>query len=189
MEGSVSDGRQNGVGRVEPVRPGTQCYPDGRVAAVGRGWTVYRTIVVGTDGSSTADRAVDVAGGLARVCGAAVHVVTASRPVRATVMAGAAAMAPPLPSPAWLGDDERVAAEEVVRRAGERLAQAGVSASAVARLGEPADALLAMAEEVEADLIVVGNRGMTGMRRYLLGSVADRVAHHAPCSVHIAHTC
>jgi nucleotide-binding universal stress UspA family protein len=94
-----------------------------------------------------------------------------------------------VPAPEWLGDDERVAAEEVVRRAGERLARSGVNATAVARLGEPADALLALAEEVGADLIVVGNRGMTGMRRYLLGSVADRVAHHAPCSVHIAHTC
>ena len=150
---------------------------------------MYRTIVVGTDGSSTADKAVDVAGELARACGAAVHLVTAYRPVRAAALAGAAAMSTPMPAPAWLGDDERVAAEEVVRRAGERLAQAGVSASSVARLGEPADALLAMAEEVEADLIVVGNRGMTGVRRYLLGSVADRVAHHAPCSVHIAHTC
>jgi nucleotide-binding universal stress UspA family protein len=147
---------------------------------------VYRTIIVGTDGSSTADKAVEVAGQLARACGAAVHVVTAYRPVRAAAYAGAGAMAPPLPPSAWLGDDERVAAEEVVRRAGERLAQAGVSANSVARLGEPADAI---AEEVEADLIVVGNRGMTGVRRYLLGSVADRVAHHAPCSVHIAHTC
>jgi len=92
-------------------------------------------------------------------------------------------------APAWLGDDERVAAEEVVRRAGERFALIGVSAHTVARLGEPADALLAIAEEIGADLVVVGNRGMTGVRRYLLGSVADRVAHHAHCSVHIAHTC
>ena len=169
--------------------PNRKVASDGRDAAVGREWTVYRTIVVGTDGSSTADKAVEVAGELARACGAAVHVVTAYRPVRAAAYAGAGAMAPPLPPSAWLGDDERVAAEEVVRRAGERLAQAGVSATSTARLGEPADALLAMAEEVEADLIVVGNRGMTGVRRYLLGSVADRVAHHAPCSVHIAHTC
>jgi nucleotide-binding universal stress UspA family protein len=150
---------------------------------------VYRTIVVGTDGSATADKAVEIAGELARTCGAAVHVVTAYRPVRSAVLAGVGAMGGAVAAPAWLGDDERVAAEEVVRRAGERLAQTGVSAATVARLGEPADALLAIAEELAADLIVVGNRGMTGVRRYLLGSVADRVAHHAPCSVHIAHTC
>ena len=150
---------------------------------------MYRTIVVGTDGSATADKAVDAAGELARACGAVVHVVTAYPPVRSAVLAGVGASSGGLAAPAWLGDDERVAAEEVVRRAGERLAQAGVSANTVARLGEPADALLAIAEEIGADLVVVGNRGMTGVRRYLLGSVADRVAHHAHCSVHIAHTC
>ena len=150
---------------------------------------MYRTIVVGTDGSATADKAVDIAGELARACGAALHVVTAYRPVRSAVLAGVGAMGGAVAAPAWLGDDERVAAEEVVRRAGERLAQTGVSAITVARLGEPADALLAIAEELAADLVVVGNRGMTGVRRYLLGSVADRVAHHAPCSVHIVHTC
>jgi nucleotide-binding universal stress UspA family protein len=188
MAVSVSDRRQkagSGLWRFDTDR--SVCH-DGRCAAVGRGWTVFRTIIVGTDGSSTADKAVDVAGELARGCGATVHVVTAYRPVRAAALAGAGAMAAPVTPPAWLGD-ERVAAEDVVRRAGERLAQNGVSANVVARLGEPADALLAVAEEAEADLIVVGNRGMSGVRRYLLGSVADRVAHHAPCSVHIAHTC
>jgi nucleotide-binding universal stress UspA family protein len=150
---------------------------------------VFRTIVVGTDGSSTADKAVDVAGELGKLCDAEVHVVTAYRPVRSAVLAGVGAMGGTVPAPAWLGDDERVAAEEVVRRAGERLARTGVRATFTARLGEPADALLAAAEDLEADLLVVGNRGMTGVRRYLLGSVADRVAHHAPCSVHIVHTC
>jgi nucleotide-binding universal stress UspA family protein len=151
---------------------------------------VFRTIIVGTDGSPTADKAVEVAGELARMCGAQLHVVTAYRPVRSAVLAGVgAAMGTAVAPPAWLGDDERVAAEEVVRRAGERLALAGVSAMSTARLGEPADALLGLAEELNADLLVVGNRGMTGVRRYLLGAVADRVAHHAPCSVHIVHTC
>jgi len=167
------------------------------LTGAGHGTPVYRTIVVGTDGSTTADKAVDVAGELARACGAALHVVTAYPPVRSAVLAGAGAAGGGLgpgfggtfAAPAWLGDDQRVAAEEVVRQAGERLAQVGVGANTVARLGEPADALLATAEEVGADLIVVGNRGMTGVRRYLLGSVADRVAHHAHCSVHIAHTC
>jgi nucleotide-binding universal stress UspA family protein len=160
-----------------------------RFAAVRHGTPVYRTIVVGTDGSATADKAVDVAGELALACGAVVHVVTAYPPVRSAVLASVGASGGGLSAPAWLGDGERVAAEEVVRRAGERLAQSGVTAQTVARLGEPADALLAIAEEIEADLVVVGNRGMTGVRRYLLGSVADRVAHHAHCSVHIAHTC
>ena len=54
--------------------------------------------------------------------------------------------------------------------------------------GEPADAILNVAEETNADLIVVGNKGMTGARRFLLGSVPNNVSHHAPCSVMIVRT-
>lgn len=114
--------------------------------------------------------------------------MTAYRPVRAAVMAGVNATGGAV-APGWLGDDERIAAEEVVRRARERLEGHGVVVHSIARLGEPADALLAVAEELDADLLVIGNRGMSGVRRYLLGNVADRVAHHAPCSVHIVHAC
>ena len=53
---------------------------------------------------------------------------------------------------------------------------------------DPADAILNVAEETKADLIVVGNKGMTGARRYLLGSVPNNVSHHAPCSVIIVRT-
>jgi len=54
--------------------------------------------------------------------------------------------------------------------------------------GDPADAILNVAEEIKADLIVVGNKGMTGARRYFLGSVPNKVSHHAPCSVMIIRT-
>ena len=54
--------------------------------------------------------------------------------------------------------------------------------------GDPADAILSVADEVEADLIVVGNKGMTGARRFLLGSVPNKVSHHAACSVIIVRT-
>lgn len=149
---------------------------------------MYRRIVVGTDGSSTADRAVDAAGDLARISGAQVEVVTAYRPVRAAMKAGDNASGGAL-APSSLGDDGRSAAEEVVRRARERLECNGVVVHSAARLGEPADALLAVAEEHDADLLVIGNRGLSGVRHYLLGTVADRVAHHAPCSVYIVHPC
>jgi nucleotide-binding universal stress UspA family protein len=147
---------------------------------------MYHRIVVGTDGSVTADRAVDAAGGIARLTGGSVHIVTAYRPVRAAaVVAGAAGAV----TPTWFGEEERQAAEDMVENAAGRLKDRGVAAVGVARLGDPADVLLATAEEFEADLLVVGNRGTTGVRRYLLGSVADRVVHHASCTVHIAHTC
>ena len=65
---------------------------------------------------------------------------------------------------------------------------AGVEAEVHARQGSPADAILDVAEETGADLIVVGNKGMTGAERFLLGSVPNKVSHHAPCSVLIVRT-
>ena len=66
--------------------------------------------------------------------------------------------------------------------------EAGLEVETFAREGDPADAILDVAEERGADLIVVGNKGMTGARRFLLGSVPNRVSHHAPCSVLIVRT-
>jgi nucleotide-binding universal stress UspA family protein len=65
---------------------------------------------------------------------------------------------------------------------------AGLDVETFAREGDPADAILDVAEERDADLIVVGNKGMTGARRFLLGSVPNKVSHHAPCSVLIVRT-
>jgi nucleotide-binding universal stress UspA family protein len=57
-----------------------------------------------------------------------------------------------------------------------------------ARQGDAADAIIDIAEESRADLIVVGNKGMTGAKRFLLGSVPNKVSHHAPCSVLVVRT-
>jgi nucleotide-binding universal stress UspA family protein len=57
-----------------------------------------------------------------------------------------------------------------------------------ARQGDAADAILDVAEEQQADLVVIGNKGMTGAKRFLLGSVPNKVSHHAPCSVLIVRT-
>jgi nucleotide-binding universal stress UspA family protein len=66
--------------------------------------------------------------------------------------------------------------------------EAGVEVSTHAREGEAADAILDLAEELKASVIVVGNKGMTGVTRFLLGSVPNKISHHAPCSVYIART-
>jgi len=63
-----------------------------------------------------------------------------------------------------------------------------VNVNTYAREGDPADAILDVAEESGADLIIVGNKGMTGAKRFLLGSVPDKISHHAPCSVMIIRT-
>ena len=66
--------------------------------------------------------------------------------------------------------------------------RSGSKVETYAREGDPADAILDVAEEQKADLIVVGNKGMTGAKRFLLGSVPNKVSHHAPCSVMIIRT-
>ena len=64
----------------------------------------------------------------------------------------------------------------------------GLEAVTHARRDDPADALIAVSEELGAELLVVGNKGMSSASRFLLGSVADKVAHHAPCSILIVRT-
>jgi nucleotide-binding universal stress UspA family protein len=76
----------------------------------------------------------------------------------------------------------------VLEEASKALEEAGVDVETHAREGDPADAILDVAEEEKADLIVVGNKGMTGAKRFLLGSVPNKVSHHAPCGVYIVRT-
>jgi nucleotide-binding universal stress UspA family protein len=68
------------------------------------------------------------------------------------------------------------------------VAEAGVAVQTHVMRSDPSYALIAVAGEVGADLIVVGNRGMSGMQRLLLGSVANRISHHSPCTVLIVRT-
>jgi nucleotide-binding universal stress UspA family protein len=79
-------------------------------------------------------------------------------------------------------------AEEALRVAADGMRQAGVDVATYARQGDPADAILDVAEEQHADAIVVGNKGMSGASRFLLGSVPNKVSHHAPCTVVIIRT-
>lgn len=74
-------------------------------------------------------------------------------------------------------------ADSVLARAAERAQEQGVKAETYASESDPAEAILEVANQVNADLIVVGNRGLSGIRRFLLGSVSTKVSAHAPCSV------
>ena len=82
----------------------------------------------------------------------------------------------------------RAEVDATLQHAVQRAAAAGVPAREHAREGDAADAILDVAEELGADLIVVGNKGMTGADRFLLGSVPNTVTHHAPCSVLVIRT-
>ena len=146
---------------------------------------MFRSIVVGTDGSETARKAVDAAIGLARLSGAKVELVSAYEPVsRQRLRAGVRQVPADLQ---WLVNP-REDVDATLAEAEERVGDAGVESRTYPREGDPADAILDVAEELGSDLIVVGNKGMTGARRFVLGSVPNKVSHHAPCSVLIIRT-
>jgi nucleotide-binding universal stress UspA family protein len=146
---------------------------------------MYKSLVVGTDGSDTAKEAVRQATELAKALGAKVHLVSAYEPVSETRLREERIQVPE--DLQWMVNP-REDVEATLREAAEGMEAAGVEVVTYAREGDPADAILDVAEEQNADLIVVGNKGMTGARRFLLGSVPNKVSHHAPCSVMIIRT-
>ncbi len=145
----------------------------------------YQSIVVGTDGSATAERAVVQAAALASDEGARLIVVTAYLPGEgpaSSIDAGS------VPSDIRYALTDRVQAEGLAARARGLARGAGASKVVVQALaGDPAAVLLAAAGDFDADLIVVGSKGLTGRARWL-GSVASAIGHHAPCDVLVAHT-
>lgn len=142
----------------------------------------YRAIVVGTDGSDSAGRAVEHAVDLAAADQARLVIVTAYERHHAE---------PDGRIPAdvrWMTADPNEA-ERHARSARRTAADRGVRDVVVQALdGEPADELLEAADTFAADLIVVGSVGLTTNSRFLLGSVASSVLHHAPCDVLVVHT-
>jgi nucleotide-binding universal stress UspA family protein len=146
---------------------------------------MYDTIVVGTDGSDTASTAVEQALALAAAVGARVEVVSAYEPVPGSRLRAEAQQAP---SDLQWAISAREDVDATLRAAAEQAGERAVPVNVHARQGDPADAILDVAEESRADLIVVGNKGMTGARRFLLGSVPNKISHHAPCSVLIIRT-
>src|SRR5919197_4715747 len=144
---------------------------------------MFKSIVVGTDGSPTATEAVKRAAGLAAGWGAELHVVSAHVPRQAKVAVGTASV----PEAASWTPDPDFKVDAVLDKATSVCKDGGVEVKVHAPKGDPADALIEVAKREGADLIIVGNRGMTGARR-LLGSVPNKVTHHAPCSVLVVNT-
>lgn len=142
---------------------------------------MFSTIVVGTDGTETADRAVSRAAELAALTGASVHVVSAYQPASVRVGDGSVTEAAE-----WsVGGDFR--ADAVLQRTLAQVRELGVSVDEHAPKGDPADGIIEIATQENADLIVLGSKGMHGARR-LLGSVPNKVSHEAPCDVLIVRT-
>lgn len=134
-------------------------------------------IVVGVDGSGTAKKAAESARDLAKALGASLHVVSAFDTDRTEVFGSG--------SDQWIvsdADDAENVAKTVANSLGE-----DIKVTYSAARGKPAEALIREADRLDARMIVVGNRRMQGIGR-VLGSVANSVAHNAPCDVYIANT-
>jgi nucleotide-binding universal stress UspA family protein len=137
---------------------------------------VFQKVVVGADQSDTATEAVRQAIELVKLTGGRLHIVSAYRPQQFSTSGGE--------EQALESGD---LAESVLADHASRARAAGVEAHTHARSGAAAESICDVAAEIGADLIVVGNKGMVGVRR-VLGSVPNSVAHRAPCSVLIADT-
>ncbi|MFL5864794.1 MAG: universal stress protein [Solirubrobacteraceae bacterium] len=145
---------------------------------------MFESLLVGTDGSDAAGVAVARAVAMASALGARLQIVSAYEPVPERRLRVERVH---VPSDVQVNMRDDVLA--LLERAREDAAAGGVSRiETFARVGDAADAILDVAEEQGSDLIVVGNKGMTGATRFLLGSVPNKVSHHAPCSVLIVRT-
>jgi nucleotide-binding universal stress UspA family protein len=146
---------------------------------------MFDRIVVGTDGSETAAEAVKTAVELAKLSDAKLEIVSAYEPVpQARLREEGEGIS---------GDvshsiNPREDVQFVLDKAAAVAKQAKIDVVTHPREGDPADAILDVAEENNADLVMVGNKGMTGARRFLLGSVPNKISHHAPCDVWIVKT-
>jgi nucleotide-binding universal stress UspA family protein len=132
-------------------------------------------IVVGTDGSPGAEAAVQKVIELVRGTGATVHLVCAYPGRSALERIGMTARQDPV--------NLRGVAADVLARDERRFMDAGFAVEKHVREGDPADTIIDVAGETDADMIVVGARGHTGLRRFMLGSVSGKLAHHAPRSL------
>jgi nucleotide-binding universal stress UspA family protein len=142
------------------------------------GGTMFDVIVVGADSSATARRAVEAAAEIAKMSGGALHIVTAFEVKHLSHG----------DLPAEIGPLDNEGDAEALLQSLSFIATSKDVTPILHKASPPvADALLGYAEKVSADLLVVGNRGMKGVRR-ILGSVPNTIAHHATCSVAIIDT-
>lgn len=142
-------------------------------------------VVLAVDGSFHSMYAVDAIANRPWGDNVRIRVVTAVMPPMPIPDAFGLGLAPPVISEEQLAQAQR-GAERVVSRAAEVLrGRGGFVVEPVVRTGDPRTVILAEAESFDADLIVLGSQGLTGIKRLMLGSVAAYVASHAHCSVEI----
>jgi nucleotide-binding universal stress UspA family protein len=122
---------------------------------------VYKNVLIATDGSVTASHAAEVGVDVAKASGADVLILHVGEPA---------------------------SGKKVLSQTEKAHGKSGVTIKTLSVSGDPADMICEVAEREGVDLIVIGNKGMTGAKRFLLGSVPNQVSHHAPCNVLIVKT-
>ena len=137
-----------------------------------------KRILVATDGSDGGNRALDAAADLAKASGAALVVLTIGGNVTGAEMRKLA------DADGDLSKMLESRAAQVLQQAGQRIRKLGVSPAALhCEWGDPAEAIIDMARREKAEAIVVGRRGHSRLRQLLMGSVSQKVASLAPCTV------
>jgi nucleotide-binding universal stress UspA family protein len=138
------------------------------------------TVAVGTDGSATASEAVRMAAEIARRFDARLVLLSAFKDLPgAPIDPGG-----PSGEVQWASSTS-ARVREILARTSEELTRSGLECTTLADEGEPADVLLRLVEECDADILVIGNKGM---KRRVLGSVPNTVTHRAPCTVVVVKT-
>jgi nucleotide-binding universal stress UspA family protein len=122
---------------------------------------MYKKVLIATDGSVTASHAAEVGMDVAKASGAEALLLHVGDPA---------------------------GGKKVLSQAEKAHSKSGVAIKTQSVSGDPADMICEVAEREGVDLIVIGNKGMTGAKRFLLGSVPNQVSHHAPCNVLIVKT-
>ncbi|MBJ7470015.1 MAG: universal stress protein [Solirubrobacteraceae bacterium] len=126
---------------------------------------LFKTIVVATDGSSTAATAIAKGVELASFAGGDVKLVGAFESTK-----------------------RQAELEAALATTAAELQAAGVNVETFVRKGDPVDVVIETAEELSADLIVVGSVGMQSAKRFFVGAIPDKISHHAECSVLVVRT-
>ncbi|MBI5158074.1 MAG: universal stress protein [Acidimicrobiia bacterium] len=137
-----------------------------------------RNVVVGVDGSEQSRRAAAVAAAISRTHRAKLHVITVVRPPEGWW----GVVGSPPPADALAASMEH-AQRTVLDQTLEGLDTEGLEVMSSEEIGDPSSALIDYCTRIHADLLVVGRRGAGMVERIVLGSVADRLAHHAPCAL------
>jgi nucleotide-binding universal stress UspA family protein len=145
-----------------------------------RSTDLMKRIIIATDGSATANRAIDVGASLAKATGANLILLTIGGSVTGAELRDLASAA------GDLSKTMQVAADKILKQAQRRVERLGVrSVTLQTGWGDPGDAIIDAVQRSKADLLVVGRRGQSRLSALLLGSVSQKLASFAPCAVMI----